>query len=135
LPGKEQCRRHDDKQEQSAVSEEGGCRPAETGCQNEENAGCDGHFEKRGREIQVSVAGGKRKAQIAHTGEGTERLPQPGQDEGYSSPCDKDIECSNDQKPQTQDQGYEKIRHFGAHVGRWKTQVNCKIHGIASVTA
>ena len=117
LPDKEQCRRHNNQQKQTAVSEKGGRRPAETRCQNEEDAGRDGHFEIRGREIQVPPAGGEKKARIAHTGEGAKRLPRPGQDAEYSSPHDKGIECNYDQKPQTQDQGYKKIRHFGAHSG------------------
>jgi hypothetical protein len=117
LPDKEQCRRHDDQQEQTAASEKGGCRPAETGCQNEEDAGRDGHFEIRGRELQVPPVGGRRKAPFAYTGEGTKRFPQPGQDAAHGGPHDKGIECNNDQEPQTQDQGYEKIRHFGTHSG------------------
>jgi hypothetical protein len=69
------------------------------------------------REAESSPTGGEKKAQTAHAGESTEGLPQTGQDAAQGGPHDKGIECNNDQEPQTQDQGYEKTRHFGTHSG------------------
>ena len=111
------CRRYDDKQKKRAVSEEIRRRPPDTSGQNREDTSRYGYFEKRGRDMPGPVAGGKRKALLSHAGEGTKRPPHSGRDAAHGSPHDKGIECSNDQKPQTQDLGYEKMCHFGRHAG------------------
>ena len=79
--------------------------------------------------MQAPAAGWNRKAQLSHMGEGDERLPQTDQDAVHGSPCDEGIERDNDYKPQTQDQGYDKICHLERHAGKNETRINCKIHG------
>ena len=79
--------------------------------------------------MQAPVAGWNKEVQLSLMGEGAERLPQTGQDAAHGSPHDEGIESGNDQKPQTQDQGYEKICHLECHDGKNETRINCKIHG------